>query len=97
MTELCLQEPTIMRYLPSIISASAIFLALYTMNQRPWNHYLQQTSGYQWEQLRECVIEIHQSHLRATTHGATSLRAIRDKYSHDKHLRVSLIPAKPTL
>ena len=36
LTELVLQEPMCIKYPPSLVSSSAVFLTLFNANQRPW-------------------------------------------------------------
>ena len=54
---------------------------------------LEQLTGYKVDDLRECVHEMHGAHVRLATEQST-LKAVRDKYSHDKHYRVSLLQPK---
>lgn len=88
--ELTLQEYTFLKYNPSQIAAASLRLALHTMHLPSWPAFMQQTSGYSAEQLRNCVAEIHTVFLKAE---ANTLQAVREKYSNVKFLCVSTLKA----
>ena len=87
--ELTLQEYKMLKYLPSMIAASAVNLALKTMGQPSWSAELHQHTQYLETGLLPCVREIHALHKAAATN---SLQAVRKKYAQEKHGAVSGIP-----
>ncbi|KAL6346996.1 hypothetical protein AAG906_012247 [Vitis piasezkii] len=80
LAELSLLDYGCLRFLPSMIAASSIFLARFTLepNKHPWSLALQRYSGYKPSELKECVLLIHSRQLNRR--GNSSLRAIRQKY-----------------
>ena len=82
LVELTLQEYDMLKYLPSTIAASAVFLALKTLGKEPWTSDLAQHAGYSEAALMPCVREINRLHKAA---GGAKLQAVRKKYSQEKH------------
>ncbi|KAG9448080.1 hypothetical protein H6P81_014208 [Aristolochia fimbriata] len=84
LSELSLLEYDMLSYLPSVIAASAIFLANFILlpSKRPWNATLRHYTLYKPSELRECVKTLHR--LFINSHGST-LPAIREKYSQHKY------------
>lgn len=80
LAELSLLDYGCLRFFPSMIAASSIFLARFILepNKHPWSLALQRYSGYKPSDLKECVLLIHSRHLNRR--GNSSLRAIRQKY-----------------
>ncbi|KAJ9705164.1 hypothetical protein PVL29_003295 [Vitis rotundifolia] len=80
LAELSLLDYGCLRFLPSMIAASSIFLARFILepNKHPWSLALQRYSGYKPSELKECVLLIHSRQLNRR--GNSSLRAIRQKY-----------------
>ncbi|EXB60121.1 hypothetical protein L484_013386 [Morus notabilis] len=84
LAELSLLDYGMLCYAPSLIAASATFLAKYILSpvNKPWNSTLMSYTFYQASDLRECVKALH--HLWCS--GSNSnLPAIREKYSHHKY------------
>ncbi|CAN1730348.1 CYCA1-1 [Linum perenne] len=83
-TELSLLEYNMLRYPPSVIAASSIFLAKFIIfpSRRPWNSTLQHYTLYQPSDLLNCIKDLH--HLCCSSNNPT-LSAIRDKYSTHKY------------
>ena len=88
LVELTLQEYKMLKYLPSTICASAVYLALKTCGHTPWTADLEKHSTYTEADLQACVRDIHELHKKATTN---SLQAVRKKYTEQKHGNVSSI------
>ena len=89
LVELTLQDYKMLKYLPSIICASAVYLALKTRWWKtPWTPDLEKHSTYKEADLQACVRDIHELHDKATT---SSLQAVRKKYTQEKHGNVSSI------
>ncbi|KAF3447024.1 hypothetical protein FNV43_RR12204 [Rhamnella rubrinervis] len=84
LAELSLLEYSMLCYAPSLIAASAIFLANFILlpSKRPWNSTLQHYTHYQPQDLYDCVKDLHR--LCCNSHSS-SLPAIRDKYSQHKY------------
>ncbi|KAG6422070.1 hypothetical protein SASPL_118633 [Salvia splendens] len=81
--ELSLLDYGCVKFLPSMVAASVMFLARFTLRpeQNPWNVELESSSGYKAADLKECVTILHD--LQLSKRGG-SLVAIREKYNHHK-------------
>lgn len=92
LTELTLIEYECLKFLPSVIAASAVFLAKWTMNQssHPWNptleHYTTSYTTYKASDLKESVQALQE--LQLNTKGCP-LNSIRMKYKQEKFKSVS--------
>ncbi|KAF5204856.1 Cyclin-a2-1 [Thalictrum thalictroides] len=88
LTELTLVEYEFLKALPSLIAASAIFLARWTLDQssHPWNATLEHYTSYKASDLK-CTVSALQD-LQKNTSGSP-LNAIRDKYRQEKFERVA--------
>ncbi|KAF2556589.1 hypothetical protein F2Q68_00015296 [Brassica cretica] len=82
--ELSLLEYTMLSHSPSLVAASAIFLAKYILDptRRPWNSTLQHYTQYGAMELRGCVKDLQR--FCSNAHVST-LPAVRDKYSQHKY------------
>lgn len=89
LVELTLQEYRMLKYLPSVIAAASIYLALKTMGQQPWTPELLQHACYTEQAIMPCVRDINALHKNA---AANNLQAVRKKYAQEKHGSVSGIP-----
>lgn len=56
-----------LKYLPSVIAA-AFHLALYTVTGQSWPESLVQKTGYTLKTLKPCLLDLHQTYLRAPQH-----------------------------
>ncbi|XP_066089976.1 cyclin-A2 [Saccopteryx bilineata] len=83
-----------LKYLPSVIAGAAFHLALYTVTGQSWPESLVQKTGYTLESLKPCLLELHQTYLRAPQHTQQS---IREKYKNPKYHGVSLLIPPETL
>lgn len=93
--ELTLQDgERFLKHSPSVIAASAIAVARYTMGLPYWPEELSQSSPLPMESVKECVVEIYYSFANATRNPQ---QAVREKYSHSKYRSVSQIahPQQP--
>ncbi|KAJ6409515.1 hypothetical protein OIU84_009084 [Salix udensis] len=90
LAELSLLEYGCMRFLPSMIAASAVFLSSFTIQPQmhPWSTALQCHSGYRPFDLKECVLAIHD--IQLNRQGSSS-RAVRDKYTQHKFKHVATL------
>ncbi|GMY25193.1 cyclin-A3-1-like isoform X1 [Fagus crenata] len=83
LAELSLLDYGCVRFLPSVVAASAIFLTIFTIQpeMHPWTLALQCCSGYRSSDLKECVLAIHDLQLNRK---GSSLQAVREKYMQHK-------------
>ncbi|KAK4789108.1 hypothetical protein SAY86_020427 [Trapa natans] len=83
-SELSLLEYKMLRYAPSMIAASSVFLAKYVLvpTKRPWDWNLQHYTLYQPSDLRECIKDLHCLCLNG---HSSSLPAIPQKFSQHKY------------
>ncbi|KAF3336473.1 cyclin-A3-1-like protein [Carex littledalei] len=91
--ELSLMDYGCIKFLPSVVAASAVYLARFTVDSsiHPWNEELWRSTGYKAHELKECVYALQelQSNKRCS-----SLGAIRDKYEQDKFKCVSILRSR---
>ncbi|URD89320.1 Cyclin, N-terminal domain [Musa troglodytarum] len=82
--EISLLEYSLLCYAPSLIAASAIFLAKFILQpaKRPWNATLDHYTLYKPSDISDCVKALHR--LFCTSSG-NNLPAIREKYSQHKY------------
>ncbi|XP_039735474.1 cyclin-A2 isoform X1 [Pteropus medius] len=83
-----------LKYLPSVVAGAAFHLALYTVTGQSWPESLVQKTGYTLESLKPCLLDLHQTYLRAPQHAQQS---IREKYKNSKYHGVSLLNPPETL
>ncbi|KAF6167958.1 hypothetical protein GIB67_020528 [Kingdonia uniflora] len=83
LAELSLVEYDFLKILPSLIAASAVFLARWTLDQsaHPWNQTLEYYTCYKASDLKAIVLALQD--LQVNTSGCP-LNAIRDKYRQQK-------------
>ncbi|KAI3943910.1 hypothetical protein MKW92_025833 [Papaver armeniacum] len=86
--ELSLLDYGCVKFLPSMIAASVVFLSRFTLqsNAHPWSATLQSCSGYSAADLKDCVLALQEVQL---SKKCGSLSAIRDKYRQGKFNSVS--------
>ncbi|KAL5788153.1 hypothetical protein ACOSP7_005102 [Xanthoceras sorbifolium] len=90
LAELSLLDYGCLRYLPSLVAASAIFLSRFMIQpeKHPWSMVLQCFSGYKPSELKDCVLAIHDLHMNRRR---SSLQAIREKYKQHKFKHVAAL------
>ncbi|KAK3011693.1 hypothetical protein RJ639_011643 [Escallonia herrerae] len=83
LAELSLLDYGCLKFLPSLVAASVVYLSRFTIRPKlhPWSSKLQHHSGYKPSDLKECVLIIHDLQL---SRRGSSLVAIRDKYKKHK-------------
>ncbi|KAL9233909.1 hypothetical protein vseg_008843 [Gypsophila vaccaria] len=88
LAELSLVEYSFLRFLPSLIAASAVFLARWTVDQsiHPWNPTLEHYTGYKAAELRVTVFAMQDLQLNTSN---STLNAIRQKYRNEKFKSVA--------
>ncbi|CAN4121091.1 unnamed protein product [Withania somnifera] len=94
--ELSLLEYNMLCYAPSLVAASAIFLAKYILlpSMKPWNSTLRHYTQYQPSDLRDCVMALHSL---CCNNSKSSLPAVREKYSQHKYKFVAKKYCPPTV
>ncbi|KAH7660767.1 cyclin A protein [Dioscorea alata] len=90
LAELSLLDYGCLRFLPSVVAASAVFLARFTISpeNHPWCATLRRYTGYKPAELKDCIHAIHDLQLNKTF---SNLVATRDKYMHHKFKGVSTL------
>ncbi|XP_043849913.1 cyclin-A2-like [Dromiciops gliroides] len=83
-----------LKYLPSIIAGAAFHIALYTITGQSWPESLIQKTGYTLESLKPCLMDLHQTYLRAPQ---SALQSVLEKYKMQKYHRVALLKPPETL
>jgi len=90
--ELTLQSYVFLKYLPSKIAASAVYVALGVMSSIPgkpeWTNLLRSQTNYTEEQLKNCVKTLQEF----AAQDPQKYRAVRKKYASRKFLEVAKIP-----
>ncbi|KAG7536671.1 Cyclin-like [Arabidopsis suecica] len=96
LSELSMLDYNSVKFLPSIVAASAVFLARFIIRpkQHPWNVMLEEYTKYKAGELKECVGMIHDLYL---SRKGGALQAIRDKYKQHKFKCVATMPVSPEL
>ncbi|KAK9112631.1 hypothetical protein Scep_020150 [Stephania cephalantha] len=96
LAELSLLDYACVRFVPSLVAASVMFLTKFTIQPKkhPWDMALQQHSGYKPSDLKECVILIQDLQLNRR---GSNLVAIRDKYKLHKFKCVSTMSSLPEI
>ncbi|WVZ19060.1 hypothetical protein V8G54_006382 [Vigna mungo] len=94
--ELSLLEYSMLCYAPSLIAASAIFLAKFILfpSTKPWNSTLQHYTLYQASDLCVCVKDLHRL---CSNSSNSNLPAIREKYSQHKYKYVAKKYCPPSI
>ncbi|EEF52321.1 putative cyclin-A3-1 [Ricinus communis] len=96
LAELSLLDYNCVKFLPSLVASSVIFLARFMIKPKmhPWSSTLQQHSGYRPSDLKECVLIIHDLYLSRRGGG---LQAVREKYKQHKFKCVATMPSPPEI
>uniref|UniRef100_A0A453JVJ8 Cyclin C-terminal domain-containing protein n=1 Tax=Aegilops tauschii subsp. strangulata TaxID=200361 RepID=A0A453JVJ8_AEGTS len=90
LAELSLLDYSCLRFLPSVVAASSLFLARLTIgpDTNPWGKEMHKLTGYKASELKDCIIAIHDLQLNRK---GQSLPAIRDKYKQHRFKCVSML------
>ncbi|XP_039053348.1 putative cyclin-A3-1 [Hibiscus syriacus] len=96
LAELSLLDYGCVKFLPSMVAASVIFLTRFIIRPKrhPWSSALQQYSGYKASDLKDCVLIIHDLYL---SRRGSALQAVREKYKQHKFRCVATMPASPEI
>ncbi|CAN6342980.1 unnamed protein product [Urochloa humidicola] len=83
LAELTLIDYGFLKFLPSVVAASSVFLARWTLNQseHPWNPTLEYYTSYKSSNIRMCVCALQE--LQHNTSDCP-LKSIREKYGQQK-------------
>ncbi|WVY92267.1 hypothetical protein V8G54_037781 [Vigna mungo] len=94
LAELTLVEYSFSQFRPSMIAASAVLLARWTLNQseHPWNSTMEHYTNYKVSELKTTVLAL--ADLQLNTKGCP-LNAIREKYKQQKFMSVANLSPKP--
>ncbi|KAL5206279.1 hypothetical protein ABZP36_034488 [Zizania latifolia] len=83
LAELTLIDYSFLKFLPSVVAASAVFLARWTLDQSdlPWNRTLEHYTSYKSSDIQICVCA-----LRELQHNTSNcpLNSVREKYRQQK-------------
>lgn len=80
-----------LNFVPSQVSAAAMALAHYHNESPIWNKKMQDTFGYDSEELKDIIFHLSELHNEAET---LQQQAIQEKYKSSKYLSVANIPPK---
>ncbi|XP_004501543.1 putative cyclin-A3-1 [Cicer arietinum] len=94
LAELSLLDYECIRFLPSVVAASVIFLSRFIIwpGLHPWTSSMCECFGYKSAELEECVLILHDLYL---SRRAASFKAVRDKYKQPKFKCVANLPSPP--
>ncbi|KAF8661076.1 hypothetical protein HU200_057177 [Digitaria exilis] len=83
LSELTLIDYGFLKFLPSVVAASSVFLARWTLNQldHPWNPTLEHYTSYKSSNIRMCVCALQE--LQHNTSDCP-LKSVREKYGQQK-------------
>ncbi|KAL1200925.1 Cyclin-A3-2 [Cardamine amara subsp. amara] len=96
LSELSILDYENVKFLPSLVAASAVFLARFIVRpkQDPWNKMLEEYTKYKAADLQECVGIILDLYLSRRGRG---LEAVRNKYKQHKFQCVATMHVSPEL
>ncbi|KAL3880438.1 hypothetical protein ACJMK2_032680 [Sinanodonta woodiana] len=87
LSELTLMDTdTFLKYIPSVIAASSLCLARYSLGMEPWPESLVRTFGYEVVHFVECLQDLHNTYRQAES---SPQQAVMEKYKSSKHNEVS--------
>ncbi|KAL2346451.1 hypothetical protein Fmac_000451 [Flemingia macrophylla] len=94
LADLSLLDYDCIRFLPSIVAASVVFLAKFMIcpEVHPWTSSLCECTGYKSLELKECVLILHDLYF---SRKAGSFQAVREKYKQHKFKFVANLPSPP--
>lgn len=88
LAERCLQEYSMIRFLPSTIAAAVVMISRKSLRRHPWSPTLLHYTGYDEDDLAACVREIESF----MNDAASNLTAVRRKYSTSRNGGVAKMP-----
>ncbi|KAI9911861.1 hypothetical protein PsorP6_009670 [Peronosclerospora sorghi] len=84
--ELALQEYQFLKYLPSVVAACCLSMAMYTMDGFPMTKELVDACQYNWLDLKECMGELQMLYSNSS---ANNLAVIKKRYSKAERCQVA--------
>jgi hypothetical protein len=90
LAERTLQEYSMVKFLPSVVAATAVYIARKSLNRHPWSPTLLKYTNYDEEHMAECA-----DAMRAVIeNSASQQQAVLRKYSNPKFGAVARMPLK---
>ncbi|KAK3596521.1 hypothetical protein CHS0354_021025 [Potamilus streckersoni] len=87
LSELTLMDTdTYLKYIPSVIAASSLCLARFSLHMEPWPESLVRSFGYEVGHFVECLHDLHNTYKQAES---SPQQAVMEKYKSLKHNEVS--------
>jgi len=83
-----------LKYTPSLLAATALCLANYTLGNESWPSSVESHTGYSLSQLSETLKHLYKTFCQASSHPQ---QAIHEKYRTPKYSQVSLLSPPETL
>lgn len=74
-----------------MLSAAAVAVSFYTVGNSIWNKKMQDTFGYELDELKEAIVQLSELHIEAES---LAQQAIQEKYKANKHMQVSCVEPK---
>ncbi|CAH0474877.1 unnamed protein product [Peronospora belbahrii] len=84
--ELALQEYQFLKYLPSVVAACCLSMAMYTMDGFPMTKELVDACQYNWSNLKECMGELQTLYFNSPSNN---LAVIKKRYSKAERCQVA--------
>ncbi|OWZ14764.1 CMGC/CDK/CDC2 protein kinase [Phytophthora megakarya] len=84
--ELALQEYQFLKYLPSVVAACCLSMAMYTMDGFPMTKELVDACQYNWSDLKECMGELQTLYSNSPSNN---LAVIKKRYSKAERCQVA--------
>ncbi|XP_022977048.1 putative cyclin-A3-1 [Cucurbita maxima] len=96
LAELSLLDYNCVKFLPSLVAASVIFLARFMIQPKkhPWISRLEHFTGYKPADMKDCILLVHDLYL---SRRGGALAAIREKYKQHKFKFVCVMPSPPEI
>lgn len=80
-----------LNYTPSQTSSAALALSYYTYGSSVWNKKMQDTFGYELDDLKELIVYLNEIHFEAEE---MAQQAIQEKFKSNKYLQTSTVKPK---
>lgn len=86
LAELSMVDGEFLKHPPSVIAAASVALGRHTLELEAWPTLLQEGTGYQLEELKDCFVSLHD---RFTKAESNAQQAVREKYKTTKYFGVA--------
>mmetsp|Transcript_42834 Transcript_42834/g.128583 ORF Transcript_42834/g.128583 Transcript_42834/m.128583 type:complete len:352 (-) Transcript_42834:465-1520(-) len=90
LVELSLLDYGMLKFLPSVIAASGVYLANVMLKRTAWSANLRHYSTYMPPEIATCVMALAAVHQAVS--NSPNLAALREKYSHTRFQKISAMP-----